>query len=89
MPFYYRKNDNGAFDFEIAGSKKGWSIAALCWLSYMAYDARFRKSEKEYYPLHCCVTGEREVHIENHRFKVDGLVETPNKTYYLEFLGCR
>ena len=33
MPFYYRKKDDGNFKFELAGSKKGWSVTALEWLS--------------------------------------------------------
>ena len=89
MPFYYRKNDNNTFKFEIAGSKKGWSVEALKWLSLMAFHPNFQKSNGERYPLFCCVTGEKEVTVKKHTYKVDGFVETENRAYFLEFFGCR
>ena len=89
MPFYYRQNDDGSFKFEIAGSKKGWSIKALKWLNFMSYDERFRKNATEQYPMFCCITGEKEVKINGHHYKVDGYVETSDRIYFLEFFGCR
>lgn len=89
MPFFYRKNENGSFAFEIAGSKHGWSLEALKWLNFMSFDERFRKNQNEQYQMKCSITGEKEVEIEGHRYKIDGVVETPEKTYFLEFFGCR
>ena len=89
MPFYYRQNDDGTFKFEIAGRKEGWSMAALKWLNYMSYDARFRKNDREQYTMQCCLTGEKEVKVGKHRYTVDGYVETSSRIYFLEFFGCR
>ena len=89
MPFFYRKNDDKSFKFEIAGNKKGWSLDALKWLNYMSFDYRFKKNDGGFYLMHCCITGERTITIGNHNYKVDGLVETPQKTFFLEFFGCR
>ena len=68
MPFYYRKNKEGLFDFELAGSKKGWSMSALKWLNFMSYNKKFAKSNGEFYPLYCCLTGEREISVKNHTY---------------------
>ena len=88
MPFYYKLNDQNKFDFEFAGNESGWSKNALDWLSFMAWDERFKKNETEKYVLQCAVTGEVELKIDGHDYRVDGFVKTPEKTYILEFLGC-
>ena len=90
MPFYYRKNeDDDSFKFEIAGTKTGWSLDALKWVSVMAYHPKFRKPNGDRYPMFCCVTGEKEVTVNDHTYKIDGMVQTDEKTYFLEFFGCR
>ena len=89
MPFYYRQNDDKTFKFEIAGSKKGWSLEALKWLNFMSFDQRFRNPEGGQYLMHCCITGEKEICVKNRKYKVDGYVKTAEKTYFLEFFGCR
>ena len=88
MPFYYRMNEIGNLDFEIAGSPHGWSKESLNWLSYMSWDPRFKKSETEQYRMHSAVTGEYKIQFEGRYYKVDGMVQTPEKMYLLEFFGC-
>ena len=88
MPFFYRMNEKGSLDFEFAGNPSGWSKESLNWLSYMAWDPRFKKSDNEQYLMQSAVTGEYELEYEGKTYRVDGMVKTPNKTYFLEFFGC-
>ena len=88
MPFYYRMNNKGLLDFEFAGNPHGWSKECLDWLSYMAWDPRFKKSDQEQYLMQSAVTGEYELEYEGQTYRVDGAVQTPNKIYFLEFFGC-
>ena len=88
MPFYYRLNSNNNFDFELAGNQANWSTDALKWLSFMSHDKRFKAKDGSKYFLHTAISGEYEIEIEGHNYKVDGMVETPNQKYFLEYFGC-
>ena len=88
MPFYFRLNNQNNFDFELAGSSANWSTDALQWLSFMSHDKRFKAADGSKYFLHTAISGEYEIEIEGHNFKIDGMVETPHKKYFLEYFGC-
>ena len=88
MPFYYKLNNNAKFDFEFAGDESGWSKNALDWLSFMAWDVRFKRNATEKYTLQCAVTGEKQIKVDGRYYRVDGYVETASKIYILEFFGC-
>ena len=55
----------------------------------MAYHPKFKKDNGEFYQLFCSITGEKEITVNKHTYKVDGYVETHQKCYFLEFFGCR
>ena len=85
MPFFYRMNEKGSLDFEFAGNPSGWSKESLNWLSYMAWDSRFKKSDHEQYLMQSAVTGEYELEYKGKTYRVDGMVRTPHKTYFLTY----
>jgi len=89
IPFYMEKQDNGKFEFKIACSQAGWSHDALDWINFMSYDNKFMKPDGGFYEMISVVTGEHQLIHEGSVYSVDGVVRTPDKTYFLEFFGCR
>ena len=89
LPFLYTKLSDDTFEFKIAANKAGWSLSALSWLNYMSYDPRFLRKDGTFYSMQSAITGEYQINHENHRYTIDGVVETERMIYYMEFLGCR
>lgn len=89
LPFYYKQKKCGNFSFEIAASPAGWSLDALDWLNFMSYDARFMKSDGSFYFMQSAITGEYTITTKFGKYAVDGMVNTGDVIYLLEYLGCR
>ena len=89
LPFYFRKQRDDTFKFEIAGAKSGWSMEAMDWLNFISYDDRFKTPNGEFYPMVSAITGECSITINNSKYSIDGMVKTPDKIYFLEYFGCR
>ena len=88
LPLYLSKLPDGKFKFEIAGERSGWSLTALDWLNYMAFNPRFQNGTT-FFKMKTAITGEQTVRIGDNVYTVDGMVETSDQTYFLEFFGCR
>ena len=89
LPFYLERNALGEFDFKIAGDRNGWSVAALHWLNYMSYDEQFKRPDGTYFPLKCALTSEEKITVGGTVYTVDGVVQTEDEIFFLEFFGCR
>ena len=88
LPIYLAKESDGRFNFTIAGEQSGWSASALDWLNYMAFNARF-KNGNGFFKMKSAITGEHTVCVGDSVYTVDGMVQTGEQTWYLEFFGCR
>ena len=55
----------------------------------MSFDSRFLKPDGSFYNMVSGVTGEATVWSNGRKIIVDGMVKTPQATFYLEYLGCR